>query len=157
MNSESSFIYYDSQEDEGLGRIPALPLSRSLPTINKPTLRNRRIIQPKRKTLPKPTIKPRPLPKKRPVIDSNPVPPPARVKLTPKKIKSKKRSKSDEKTTSRVRVQNSANPAATKTASGSGGILDGTVKVGGIEIQKKHAAVIGGATTGGLLLWKLLL
>lgn len=98
MNSESSYIYSDSQKDQGLGRIPPLTLSRSLPTINKPTVRNRRIIQPKRITLPKPTIKPRLLPKLRPAIDKNPLHPPARVKPIPRRItKPKKRSKSDKK------------------------------------------------------------
>ncbi|WP_445664379.1 hypothetical protein [Fodinibius sp. AD559] len=156
MNSESSYIYSDSHQDQGLGRIPPLTLSRSLPTIDKPMVRNRRIIQPKRIPLPKPMIKPRPLPKLRPVIDKNPLPPPARVKPIPRITKPKKRSKSDKTTTSPVSLQSSAKPAATKTASKSGGMLDGTVKVGGIEIEKKHAAVAGGATAGGLLLWKLL-
>lgn len=132
MNTESSYIYSGSQEDEGLGRIPPLTLNRNIPTIHKPTVRSRKVIQPKRITLPKPTVKPRPLPKLRPVIDKNPVPPPTKLQPVSKK------------------------PAGKQPASVSGGILDGTFNLGGIQIEKKHAAVAGGATAGGLLLWKLL-
>ncbi|GEM_PF-1575147 len=159
MNTESSYIYSGSHEDDGLGRIRPVILNRNLPTTHAPTVRSRSLIQPKRIPLPKPIVRPRSLPTLRPVIDKNPVPPPKRLTPVSRKPATRQSSNatnnpaSTPKPTAAVTVQKTAN---NKSTSGSGGILDGTIKVGGLEVDKKQAAVAGSATAVGLLVWKLL-
>lgn len=151
MSSESNYLYVESSEHEGLGRIPPPTLNRGNPTFNKPTVRNRTITQPKRITLPKPTAKPRPLPKPRPVIDKNPIPTPAKLNPVSSKPAAKQPSNSKGNPTSTKKMRSTNQPAGA-----SGGMLDGTFNLGGLQIKKKQAAVAGGAAVGGLLLWKLL-
>lgn len=160
MNSESHYVFDDeSSDNEGLGRLPTrLPtVHRSVPgheEIRKRIITSRK--QPKI-SQPRPLPRPRPIPRPVPVIDKNPVPPPTKLKLKPRKRpNTKKKATSKKKTTSVAKVQKKKKPTVKKAAGKSGDMLDGTVKIGGLEIEKKHAAAAGGATISGLLLWKLL-
>lgn len=155
MNTESRYVFDDEPSDnEGLGRLPTqLPsVHRSVPGHEK-ILRKKRSIRSRKRpktAQPRQKPRPRPIPRPLPVIDKNPAAPPMRFILKTRKPTSKK------KTRSRANVQKKRKPAVNKPAVKSGGMLDGTVKVGGLEIKKKHAAAAGGATAGGLLLWRLL-
>ena len=162
MNSESHYVFDDeSSDNEGLGRLPAqLPTVHRLVPGHEETRRKKQLIgnrkQPKN-SQPRPLPRPRPIPHPVPVIDKNPVPPPTKLKLKPRKRpNTTKKATSKKKTTSVSKVQKKKKPTVKKTAGKSGDMLDGTVKIGGLEIEKKHAAAAGGATISGLLLWKLL-
>ena len=167
MNTQSSYVFSDDPNHQGLGRIASLPavLVRNTSIRKKPErkqapeerfVRRKPIIVPKKIIPPKPINKPTPKAKRiirpRPVIDKNPFRPPKLIvtaagkasKSKPRKKPTSSKSKTPPKTTHK------------RTSNHSKDILAGTFDIGGMQVKKTHAAMAGGGIAGGLLLWKIL-
>jgi len=149
MNTESSYIYDQSNEPQGLGRMPTRP-AMLLPIPDEPVsiIRNQPI---RPRIRPRPTPKPRPAGIPRPVIDKNPVRPPKLMVNTAKKASKPKPRKATKSSKTKAPQKTTKNGPLKDSKD----ILSGTLNIGGLEIKKTHA-VAGGATISGLLLWKLL-
>lgn len=171
MNTQSGYLTYDDYEDgEGLGlmsiRMPSFQddrfdrnsdirrltsTRRTTPTPKLHPIARKRIdeirkrVKPPVKFIrPKPSVpKPCSYYKGRPNYSK---PPQCR---TSEKVVSPKR------TTTSKKISSSVTKQATRV-SAAGSFLAGSFSVGGIEIEKKHAAIAGSSIAGGLLLWKLL-
>lgn len=167
MNTQSSYVYDEHVDEEGLGRIPFSSTmgNRFMPAGKEPIRNNRRVVLPtQRKSRAGRVSKPKPVLKPKQIIDHNPVPPP-RLNITAIREAEQKKSRQSKKrsltktTKGRVpkAVQKKSNAIAAQKKGGGKGILDGSISIGDYEIKKTHAAVAGGATAGGLLLLKLLL
>lgn len=167
MNTQSNYVYDDHIAEEGLGRIALPPTmgNRFMPSIEEPDRNYRRVVLPtQRKSSADRVSKPKWVPKPTPIIDRNPVPPP-RIDITAIKNAAKmKVRQAKKKTPAKTRkgkppkpVQKKGNAKDAPKKGGGKGILDGSISIGDYEIKKKHAALAGGATAGGLLLLKLLL
>lgn len=143
MNPQSSYIYTDDTDPEGLGRIAPMQLPQLQPAIGRP--------KPMKSTV---KIAPRPIPKPapNPVIEKRHPSPAPRLLIDAIK-KSAKKTKSTSNTSSNK--TSTTSKSTSKTQTNSKGFLEGSLHIGSVEIKKTHAAA-GGATLTGLLLWKLL-
>ena len=160
MNTQSSYVYDEPTDKEGLGRIAlqATGLTRFSPVDGESSLNNlmSRPIQRNESA--------RMTPKPEPVIDHNPVPTP-RLTITALKEAAQKKTRQTTKKSPAMApkgkpleaAQKKANAITTQKKGGGKGMLDGRVNIGGYQIKKTRVAVAGGATAGGLLLLKLLL
>lgn len=144
MNTESSYIYQEPTEGQGLGRMPARPTmpgrdsDEAIPRTRSQLLRS--------PVQPRPIAKPRSMIVPQPVIDKNPVGAPPKLIINTVKKPSSQQSQ----TATKSKPTRKQQPISHKE------ILTGTFAIGGIQVTKTHAAMAAGGIAGGVLLWKIL-
>jgi len=147
MNTESHYIYDQSNEAQGLGRMPSRA-TMLRPVLDEQVPRNR-IRQIKPRIRPRPIPRPKPARIPRPVIDKNPVPAPPKLNINNVKKTSTQKSQPTSK-------PKPTNKPVSNQPNSSNDILAGTFSIGGVQVAKTHAAMATGGIAGGLLLWKIL-